>query len=408
MPAFNYTALTAQGRETKGVMEGDSARQIRQKLREQGMVPLEVAPLSQTGVTAKSATFSFSRKLRISVPDLAIATRQLATLISAGIPLEEALLGVAEQSDKDKVKSILIGVRAKVLEGHSLAHGLADFPQAFSPLYRATVAAGEQSGHLDVVLNRLADYTELQHQTQQKVQQALIYPVIMTLVSVLIVVFLLIYVVPKMVSVFSSTHQVLPLSTRTLIAISHTLHLYGLYILIGTVLLIFLFFRTLHRQLAFRLKVHRFLLKMPMIGSSIKTVNTARFSRTFGILNAASVPVLEAMRIASELITNIPIREAVDEATLKVREGSAIHRALKQTGYFPAMSIHLIASGEASGTLENMLERAASNQEREVQGLIDNTLRLFEPALILIMGSIVLYIVMAVMLPIFSLNQYNG
>lgn len=407
MAAFNYTALNPQGREVKGVMEGDSQRQIRQKLREQGLTPLDVVSVTQATET-KVGQFSFQRKQRMSITDLAIVTRQMATLLSAGIPLEEALLGVAEQTEKNRVKSILIGVRAKVLEGYTLANGMSEFPHAFSKLYRATVAAGEQSGHLDVVLNRLAEYTEQQYQMHQKVQQALIYPVIMTVVSSLIVVFLLIYVVPKMISVFSSTHMALPASTTALIAISHTLHYYGIYILAGLVILVVGFMQAVKKQIHLRTAVHRLLLKLPLIGKAIRTINTARFARTFGILNAASVPVLEGMRIASELITNIPIREAVDAATLKVREGANISRALRQTGYFPAMSIHLIASGEASGSLEAMLERAANNQERDVQGFIENTLRLFEPALILIMGSIVLYIVMAVMLPIFSLDQYNG
>ncbi len=406
MAAFNYTALNTEGREQHGVMEGDSARQIRQKLRDQGLTPIEVMPVSEASQT-KVGRFTFQRRQKIRVTDLAMITRQMATLLSAGIPLEEALHGVAEQTEKNKVKGILIGVRAKVLEGHTLAFGLSEFPHAFSPLYRATIAAGEQSGHLDVVLNRLADYTEQQHEMQQKIQQALIYPSIMTVVSTLIVVFLLIYVVPKMISVFSTAHMVLPASTRALIAISHGLHIYGIYMLLGVAAIIFAFFRAM-RRLPFKVRVHRILLKLPMLGKTIKSVNTARFARTLGILMAASVPVLEAMRISSDLVTSIPIQEAISEATLKVREGANINRALKQTAYFPAMSLHLIASGEASGSLEAMLERAALNQEREVQGLIENILRLFEPALILIMGSIVLYIVMAVMLPVFSIDQYTG
>ena len=406
MSAFNYTALSPIGQEIKGVIEGDSARQVRQKLRDQQLIPLEVTEVRKESVS-RFGTFTFQRKQRLTTSDLALITRQLATLLSAGIPLEEAVLGVAEQTEKRKVKSILIAVRARILEGHTLAAGLLDFPQAFSPLYRATIAAGESSGHLDKVLMRLADYTEQQHHTKQRVLQALIYPMVMTLVSLAIVVFLMVYVVPSMVTVFIDSHQALPFSTISLIAISNILKNYGLYFL-AILLISIALFRYALKRANFQEFIHNLLLKLPVIGKMIQTINTARFSRTLGILSSSSVAILEAMRISAELITNIPIQKAISNAILQVREGANIHRALKHTHYFPAMSIHLIASGEASGQLEAMLERAANHQEQAMQSLISSTLSLFEPLLILIMGAIVLFIVLAIMLPIFSIDQYMG
>ena len=298
-------------------------------------------------------------------------------------------------------------MRAKVLEGHTLAAGLAEFPKAFSELYRSTVAAGEQSGHLDVVLERLADYTEKQYLTKQKVQHALIYPVIMTVVSIAIVSFLLVFVVPKMINVFATTKQALPLSTQLLVGFSAWLKAYGIYAVVF-IIIAFIGFRFSLRNKAFKYAMHKLILKIPLFARTSKTINTARFARTFGILSMAGVPVIEAMTVSAELIQNLPMRDAVLAATGKVREGAGISLALKQTAYFPAMSIHLIASGEAGGKLEDMLERAANNQERDVSNLIDTIMALFEPMLILVMGGVVLFIVLAIMLPIFSLDQFAG
>jgi general secretion pathway protein F len=299
-------------------------------------------------------------------------------------------------------------VRAKVLEGHALASALREHPEAFSALYTATIAAGEKSGHLDKVLLRLADYTEQQWHMQQKLKTALIYPVMIVFVAVGIVGFLLQYVVPKMVAVYGNLNQSLPVMTAILIGASNFLKNDGLYLIIFLIVSIYLFRRTLKKNRAFRITTHHFLLKLPLVGYAIKTAETARFSRTLSILSASGVPVLEAMMISAQLITTIPIRVAVEEAVHRVREGGAIYLALKQTTYFPPMSIHMVASGEASGQLENMLERIAATQEDEIVRLIDVSLALFEPAIILIMGAIVLFIVLAVLLPIFQLNQFTG
>jgi general secretion pathway protein F len=407
MAAFHYTVINAAGTKQKGIIEADSAKHARQLLREKNLTPLDVSAHTKNSAT-KISSQHVSRKHRVSTKELALMTRQLATLLAAGLPLEEVLAAVAEQTEKPRTKGLILSVRSKVLEGHALASALRDFPQAFSNLYCSTVSAGEKSGHLDVVLQRLADYTEQQFEMRQKIMHALIYPVIMVFVAIGIVGFLLEYVVPKMIAVYSNIGQTLPLMTQVLITISTSVERYGLYALILIIVLVFLFRRQMKKSLSFREKVHGLALHIPIVGNAIKVANTARFSRTFAILSSAGVSVLEAMTISSALITNLPIRSAVEEAVSRVREGANISLALKQTTYFPPMSIHLIASGEASGQLENMLERAANNQDSEITRLIETSLALFEPAIILLMGAIVLFIVLAVLLPIFQLDQFNG
>lgn len=403
MAAFHYVAMDAKGTKQKGIIEAESAKHARQLLRDRQLTPLDIYPAQQKLTTRLSAF----QKPRMTNKDLALMTRQLATLIAAGLPIEEVLTAVGEQTEKPGTKALILSVRSKVIEGHSLASAFRDFPDAFSSLYCSTVAAGEKSGHLDVVLQRLADYTEQQYHMRRKIQHALIYPAIMVLVSISIVGFLLEYVVPRMVSVYSNIGQTLPFMTQILIGFSHAITSYGLYFLIIFAGLFFLFKRTLKTNESFKEKVHRYYLRLPIIGNAIKVANTARFSRTFAILSSAGVPVLEAMSISSQLITNIPIKKSVEEAAKRVREGANINLALKQTGYFPPMSIHLIASGEASGQLENMLERAANNQDMEISNLIETSLTLFEPLIILVMGAVVLFIVLAVLLPIFNLDQFT-
>lgn len=408
MAAFHYVAINTKGEKQKGVIEAENAKHARQLLRAKNLIPTEVRSAQQKTQRKTAGGFKVSKRHSITSRELALMTRQLATLLAAGLPLEEVLTAVAEQTESARTKGLIFSVRSKVVEGYSLANALKDFPQAFSPLYCATVAAGEKSGHLDVVLQRLADYTEQQYQMRQKILHALIYPAIMILVAFGIVGFLLEYVVPKMIAVYSNLKQALPGMTQFLISISEGIKHYGLYVLFVLIVVIVIFRRTMKSSEKFRAKVHALYLRIPIIGNTIKTANTARFSRTFAILSSAGVPVLEAMGISSALITNIPIREAVEEATNRVREGANIHLALKQTTYFQPMSIHLIASGESSGQLENMLERAANNQDADITRLIETSLALFEPAIILLMGAIVLFIVLAVLLPIFQLDQFNG
>ena len=401
MGAFEYTALDAAGKERKGILEGDTPRHIRQLLREQQLLPVAVAEVAQKEAKRQR---SFSLVRRVSAADLALFTRQLATLVRAGLPLEESLLAVSQQTEKPRVQSIVLGVRARVMEGHTLADGFAEFPRVFPEIYRATVAAGEQAGHLDSVLERLADYTENRDQLRQKVMAALLYPIVLTVLCFGIVSALLVYVVPQVVAVFESSKAKLPLMTQMLIATSSFLRAYGIYLLIGIVLAGVLFRRWLRNPDA-RRRFHRLQLRLPLVGKLARGFNTARFTRTFSILSASAVPVLEALRIAGEVVTNLPMRDAVAEAAARVREGAPIGRSLAASRLFPPMTIHLISSGESSGELEGMLERAAISQERELDGLLAALVGLLGPVLIVCMGLFVMGIVFAMLLPIFELNQ---
>jgi general secretion pathway protein F len=399
MGAYQYQALKKNGHESSGVIEADSERHARQLLREKNLVPTHIQPLTQKNIrTAKS---------KLSAADLSLMTRQLATLLAAGIPVEESLRGVAEQSDKDKVRELLIGVRTKVLEGYGLAQAMSHYPSAFPEIYRSTVGSGEQTGRLDVVLEKLAHYTESQQKITQKIQQALIYPALMIFVSIAIISFLLTFVVPKIIDVFTSSGQTLPLMTQWLIGLSHFIQFYGIYFILIVVLLVVAFKRSL-RNIKIKTAWHQLLLKIPIVSYLIRTINVARYIHTFGILFAAGVSVLETMRVSSSLINNLIIRGAFAEASLKVREGSGISEALKETHYIPPMAIHLIASGEKSGQLSNMMERSADHLDTEVKRLIDTSLTLLEPMVILMMGGVVLFIVMATLLPIFSMEQLVG
>ena len=401
MGAYEYSALTAKGAEKKGILEGESSRQIRQQLREQDLTPLRVVEVAQKEKQRQTRQH-FTRG--ISVTALALMTRQLATLVRSATPLAEALTTVARQTDKARLKSLLLAVRAQVLEGRSLADGLSQFPHVFDELYIATVRAGEQSGYLDLVLERLADYTEVRQQTRQRVQLALLYPIILTVMAIGVVTALLAFVVPEVVKVFESTGQTLPWLTRALIASSDFLNSYFFPLVILIALVVFIFTRLL-RNIDFKTRVHNTVLRLPIVGTLIRGMNTARLARTLSILSASNVPLLEAMHISAQVLTNLPMRNAVEAAALRVREGTSLAKSLEQSGYFPPLLIQLISGGEASGELEKMLEHAASSQERELQTLIATLFGLLEPLLILTMGTVVLVIVLAILLPIFDLNQ---
>lgn len=408
MPAYHYTAVNQGGREQKGVIEAETEKHARQMLRDKALIPLTIKPTQREKATSAPFWSNWLGPKGLSSKELALFTRQFATLLAAGLPIEEALQAVGEQAEKPNVKGYILSVRGKVLEGHSLATAMREYPEAFSNLYCATIAAGEKSGYLDKVLLRLAEYTEQQWHLRQKLKTALIYPSMIVLVAFGIVGFLLEYVVPKMVAVYSNMNQALPALTQILIATSDIVRSVGLYIILLFIFAFLLWRRALKKSEALRERYHRVVLKLPLIGYAVKTADTARFSRTLSILTAAGVPVLDAMQISAPLMTTLPIKKAVEEAVFRVREGASIHLALKQTQYFPPMAIHMIASGEASGQLENMLERVAHTQEDEILRLIEVSLALFEPAIILLMGVVVLFIVLAVLLPIFQLNQFTG
>lgn len=401
MGAFEYTALDTAGKETKGLLEGDTAKGVRQMLRDQGLLPLSI---SEVATRERSSGVSLNVRRGISAMDLALLTRQLATLVRSGLPLEEALQAVSEQSEKPRIKSMLLGVRARVMEGHTLADGLNDFPHVFPEIYRATVAAGEQSGYLDGVLERLADYTESRQALQQRVSHALVYPIILIVMAFGIVTLLLAYVVPKVTGVYDNIGQELPGLTKALISLSDFMRDNGL-VLIGFVIALVFALRALLKQPGPRKRWHQMLLAMPLVGRLVRGFNTARFTRTLNILAGSGVPVLEALRISGAVVTNIPMREAVEDTARRVREGAPIGKSLATSKLFPPMTIHLISSGESSGELTAMLERSASYQEREMDSLIATLLGILEPAMILLMGLLVLLIVLALLLPIFNLND---
>jgi len=400
MSAFEYTALDVSGHKLKGVLEGDAPRQIRQQLRDRGLTPLSVDEVHQHKNSDGKKKFSRG----INSTELAVFTRQLATLVGSGMPLEETLDAVGKQSENPRLQSTIAAVRSRIKEGHSLADALGDFPSIFPELYRSTVSAGEQTGHLDVVLSRLADYTENRQMLIQSISQALIYPAVLTLTALAVVGLLLGYVVPQVVQVFTDLGQTLPFLTRALIATSDVVRDFGWLMLLVVIASIFAWRKALQLE-KFKYFYHEWLLKLPLVSKLVRGVNTARFSRTFSILIASGVPVLEALRISANVMANLPMRKAVLEASFRVREGSTVQKALEVSNYFPPLVLHLIGSGESSGKLEDMLERAAQNQERELENRISTIMKIFEPAMILGMGVIVLVIVLAILLPIFDLNQ---
>ena len=384
------------------MLEGDTPRQVRQALREQSLTPMSVEQIATRGKNRSAPTLGLRRSL--SAAELSLVTRQLATLVQAGLPLEEALEAIGDQSEQPRTKSIVLGVRARVREGYSLAGSLAEFPQAFPAMFRATIDAGEQSGKLDGVLERLADYTENRQNLSQKARSALIYPILLVIMSIVVVAFMLAYVVPKVVSVFTSTGAELPWLTRALIAASEFVQSYWWLLLVGAIALIAGVRYVLSRP-GPKARWHAVQLNLPLFGRLTRGLNTARFMRTLSILASSGVPVLDSLRIAGEVISNVPMRRAVDEAAIRIREGAPISRSLKEQGVFPPMTIHLISNGEASGKLDDMLERAAVNQEREMDGLIAGLMSIVEPLVIVFMGLIVLTIVLAILLPIFNMNQ---
>jgi len=402
MPAFSYLAIDQKGKKKKGVVEADGPKQARTLLREKGFTPLEVEMAAEAEKKKASGVFTFKRG--ISTADMALLTRQLSTLIAASLPLEESLKAVAEQSELPRIQNMILAVRSRVVEGHTLAESFAEFPHAFDDLYCAMVASGEKSGHLDKVLNRLADYTEQRQKMTSQLTQAMIYPVMLTLVAIGVVSLLLTSVVPKVVGQFQHMGQELPQITQILIGLSDFVSNYGLYLVAAIVFMIIIAKRLLLKP-ANRLMFDERLLKVPVIGKVSRGINTARFARTLSILNASAVPLLESMAIAGQVLTNMHARQLVEVATTRVREGTSLRASLTETKLFPPMMLHMIASGEQSGELGPMLERAADNQDSQFEAQVTMALGIFQPLLVVSMSFVVLFIVMAILQPILSLNQ---
>lgn len=398
MAGFSYEALDARGHRQHGVLESDTARQARSVLRERGLLPVAVTPIE----TDKAVRRARDRRLRTA--ELSLMTRQLATLFDAGLTVDASLSAAIEQNSNPRVRELLAGVRANVLAGESLGASMRAYPHAFPEIYSTLVAAGEHSGNLGVVMLRLADYLDERHALQTKVALAFIYPAIISLVSLAVVIGLLTYVVPQVVTVFQASGQTLPWLTRALIAVSEFVRASAwLWLLFAVAVIVML--RRLYRQPRWRVKFDRWLLTVPLIGPLQRAVNTARVASTLGILVGGGVPLLNALQAAGGVLSNAPMRNALENALRGVREGSSLARALAASGEFPPLMVHLIANGEASGRLETMLERVARQQTRELEARVAVLTAVLEPALILIMGLFVLLIVLAILLPIFEMNQ---
>lgn len=401
MPSYSYTALNQlSGKQSQGIIEADTARQARTVLRDQGLLPLDV---HETVEAARNANNKASR-IRMSVANLALLTRQFSTLLEAGLPVEQVLTVLTDQAEEASERQMLSGIKSEILAGQSLGRALSNYPSVFNELYRTLVSAGEESGKLPEVMRRLADYVENRQALQNKTLIALLYPALIMLVSIGMVTGLVGYVVPQIVKVFENSQQTLPFLTRALLWLSSAVRAWGLYVFIGLLGGGWLIKRMLQNP-ALRLRVDCWLLSAPIIGRLQRATHTARLSSTLSILSGAGVPLLIAMKAASGVVGNMAMRGAVERASQQIREGVSLSRALAESKLFPPVLIHLIASGEATGRLEDMLDRAAKQQANELDTRLSTFTALLEPLMILIMGAVVLVIVLAILLPIFNLNQ---
>jgi len=399
MPAYQFTAIDASGKQQKGVLEGDSARQIRQQLRDKTWTPIAVEPVEQKDKQQQRSWF----QKKFSAYDLALMTRQLSVLVAAAIPLEEALRAVAKQNEKAHVQNLLLSVRSKVLEGHSLAQGMQQSGR-FPDLYIPTIAAGERSGHLDLILDQLSDYTENRFAMQKKIQGAMIYPIILLLMSFAIVMGLMTYVVPDIVKTFDQSKQALPWITVALMKASDLIRHTWPFLLLISIIGIIAFVRFL-KTTAGHYAFDRLTLRLPLFGKLSRGINSARFASTLSILTQSGVPLVDALKIGAAVSSNWVIRDAINIAAEKVTEGGNLATQLERCGYFPPMMVQMIRSGEASGELDRMLQRASDMQDREVTTFISTLLALLEPLMLVFMAAIVLVIVIAVMLPIVNMNN---
>ncbi|WP_027330063.1 type II secretion system inner membrane protein GspF [Marinimicrobium agarilyticum] len=409
MGAYSYQALNEAGKTVKGMLEGDSERQVRSQLRAKKLKPLSVSSVSGGRKAAAAGGDGISGmrqrwRAKMNARDLSLVTRQLASLVKSGLPLDEALQATAKQQQKPNNKRILLQVRTKVLEGFSLAQALGEIPGAFDNMYRAMVKAGESSGFLAPVLERLADYTQSNQQIQQRLKMAMIYPLVLLFISVSVIIALMAFVVPKLVSVFQQGERDLPALTQFLISASDFITSYGHYTLLVLVALVYGFNRLLRNPSRLR-RWHQIKLKMPVIGNLILQINSARFAATLALLSSSGVPLLQALRIAGQVMTNKIMQEACERVAEDVQEGTSLHRSMENSGFFPPLLVQLVASGETNGTLPEQLENAAQDQERELEMMLGMAMGLLEPFTVVFMGGAVCLIVMAILQPIFEMNS---
>ncbi|MGV6801437.1 MAG: type II secretion system inner membrane protein GspF [bacterium] len=397
MAAFHYEAIDAKGRTRKGVLSADSQRLARQELKKTGLTPIQLEP-----VTAQNDKKS-SAKSKLKESDIVLATRQIATLVDTATPVEEALQAVAMEMDRPAMRSTLLAVRARVMEGWCLSDALAEFPRSFSPLYRGIVASGEASGEFGAVLSRLAEMLEKNRAIRLKALTAMIYPLLLFVVTVMVVSGLMIFVIPRIVEQFDTMGAQLPLITRFIIGVSNFLVAWGAWLLVALIAVIIGFSQAL-RVPAFKLAVDRFILQLPVIGSLARQLDAARFSRTLATLTAAGSPLLDSLQAARRTVMNADIHARLGEALIAVREGVPLSMALRKSAAFPAMMTYMVAAGERSGEMASMLDKTAQNMETDFDTVITLALRLIEPLIIVVMGIIVLLIVLAIMVPILQIN----
>jgi general secretion pathway protein F len=403
MPGFRYQAYNVEGKLHKGVLEADSARQARSLLRDQGLTPHRVEVIAANDPAGGSRF----RAVTLSNTEVTQLTRQLASLLEAGLTIEQSFNALIEQAEDERSRQVLAALRGEVLAGNTIAKALSSFPRIFPELYRTLVAAGETSGALPRVLSRLADYLEDRAQLRSRLGLALIYPAIVFAVALGVVGALLVYVVPQVVQVFQHAHQQLPIMTRVLIAISNFLQAtWVLWIALAVAAGVAIHFAL--KRPAMRSTIHSFIVRLPVIGRLLRRLDAARFAATLSILIGSRVPILQALEAGTGVMTLTPMREALATATRGVREGMTLSRALGATAAFPPVMVHLIASGEASGKLDEALERAARTQQNDIAVRLTAFAAVFEPAMILLMGGMVMFIVMSILLPIFQLNQLVG
>ena len=399
MDAFEYSCLDQSGKTQTGILQADTEKHVRQILRNKNLIPVKIEKINAT--VNKTVDQKFNTRLKSG--ELPVFIRQLSTLLKAGLPLAEALNTIIEQTENKSSKKILITLRSKLMEGHPLAYSMKMFPKAFDELITTSVEAGEQSGNLDEVLLRLAEYLEQRQDMGKQSWMALLYPIILIITSILVVSGLMVYIVPKVIQVFENNNAELPTITKVLVSISDGVRKYGLTVSIIFLVLIVAFIFALQNR-EFRFKWHQFLLKLPLVGSFIRISQSARFTRTLGILTKSTVPIVQALSLSGKVINNLVIKNSVEKTASQVREGSSLSQSLKNNGYFPPMTIRLINSGEQSGILSDMLERAADTQERDVNHKLRSIVSVMQPVAILIVGMMILLIVLAMLLPIFQMN----
>lgn len=408
MPAFSYKAVDAAGKSSKGVLEAANAGAARRALRERNLLPTSVEMTDRpVGEAKPGIDLSGLFRKRIGARALSTVTRQIATLVSSDIRIEESLRLVAAQADTPAMAGLLLNVRGGIMDGRSFAQALGDHPAAFPEFYRASVAAGEQSGRLPEVLNHLAEFVEHRHRNQQKVQLALLYPALLAVVSVGMMVLLLVYVVPDIVKVFVSRGAELPFLTRALIALSAGFQSYGL-VLAGVIALAVIGWRAWVKVPGNRLRFHRFLATTRPVAAFSRKHNAARFAGSLATLVQSMVPLVEALNAAAAVTPNLHVRERARAVAARVREGASLQTGMTEAAIFPSMLVAIVASGESSGRLGPALGRAAGELDRELEQAVSTLVALVEPAVLLMMGGLVLLMVLAILLPIINLNNLVG